>query len=60
MLTRTETPERWLMSDDRRARWVSSAMTCFMYSGLRISSPSVTKWVRSASMMAISCSSRRG
>ena len=30
MVTRTETPERWLISGDRRARWVSSATSSFM------------------------------
>ena len=32
MLTRTDTPERWLISGALRARCVSSATTCFMYS----------------------------
>src|SRR3970040_444516 len=33
MLTRTDTPDRWLISADWRARCVSSATICFMYSG---------------------------
>jgi hypothetical protein len=60
MVTRTETPERWLISLALRARCVSSATTCFMYSGAAVRTPSTGKAVRSASMMAISCSSRRG
>ena len=31
--TRTDTPERWLISGERRARWVSSAMTSSMNGG---------------------------
>ena len=31
--TRTETPERWLISGERRARWVSSATVSSMNGG---------------------------
>ena len=58
--TRTDTPERWLMSDDARARCVSSATTCFMNSGVTERMPSTGKLVRSASMMAISSASFLG
>ncbi len=60
MLTRTETPERWLISVALRARCVSSATICFMYSGVVVHTPSAAKAVRSASMIAISSATRRG
>ena len=52
--TRTETPERWLMSEDCRARCVISATICFMNSGLTVRMPSTGNAVHSASMMVIS------
>ena len=61
IVTRTETPERWLISGDLRARCVSSATTSFMYGGTTtgVRSPSASRVeARSGSTMAISWSSR--
>ena len=60
--TRTDTPERWLISGERRARWVSSATTSSMNGGTTTTgAPSATaKRCFSWRTIAISWSSVRG
>ncbi len=60
MLTRTLTPDRWLTSDARRARWDSSATISSMKSGSSMTRSVSSKRARSWAMMRSSCSMVRG
>ena len=61
-LTRTDTPLRWLISGERRARWVSSATSSSMNAGIDDGRDLVLAGKRSFSCrtIAISCSRVRG
>ena len=60
--TRTETPDRWLISGERRARWVSSATSSSMNAGTTTGGidSSAGKRCFSWRTIATSCSRLRG